>query len=225
MWADVLVIMSVLMVATVGQWIAFDQCAPFFRAFDTETKHAWISRTTAGVVQILLVGFALIQGHSSPWGGVLLLGYMLHDIGHMLVYEKDVTSYLHHIVSVTVFGLMKLTMTPLQAESAALVMAVLESTSPVLHVTWLLKNAGYSGYSFFKYVAGFSALFFGVMRIGVFPWLMATKMDRVTAAVFSPILALSIYWFYKIVNLMKGVIEKAERAEAAASSSGQSHEP
>lgn len=224
MLAEVLLVMAGLMLATVGQWIGFEQTAPFFQAFDTHTKHEWISRITASTVQVMLVAFAIFQGTSSKWGASLILGYLLHDTAHMLTYDTDVSSYIHHIIATTVFGLTKIAMTPAQADISTLVMAVLESTSPVLHTTWLLKQAGYSDHPFFKYIAGFAAAFFGFMRLGVFSWIIMTKMDKVSTFVFAPLLALNVYWFYKIVKIMKKVIDKPETEVEGASSSGQSHE-
>jgi hypothetical protein len=220
MFAEVLLLMAALMLATVGQWIALDQRVPFFQSFDPHTKHEWVGRINGSIVQILVIGYALIQGRTSHWGACLLLAYLLHDTCHMLVYERDITSYLHHVVSTTVFGLTKLVMTPDQADSTTIAMAILESTSPVLSATWLLKQAGYSDQPFFKYVAGFAAIFFGVMRCGVFPWIM-TKMDKSSKLIFAPLLALNIYWFWKIIKMMLKVLAKKEET---ASSSEQSHE-
>lgn len=224
MFVEILLLMAGLMLATVSQWIGFEQTAPFFQAFDTHTKHEWISRINAAVVQIFLIGFAVLQGRTSQWGAGLILAYLLHDTGHMLIYDTDITSYLHHIITTTVVGLMTIAMTPAQADTATLAAVVLESTSPPLHLTWLLKQAGYGNAPFFKYIAGFAALFFGVMRIGIFPWIMTTKMDSVTRMVFAPLLALSVYWFYKIVKLIKKVIDKSETKAEPSSSSEQSHE-
>jgi hypothetical protein len=221
MLAEVLLLMAAMMLLTVGQWIGFDQTAPFFRDFDWHTKHEWIGRITAGIVQMSLIGFAILQGRTSQWGAALILAYLLHDTGHMFIYDTDVTSYLHHIITTTVVGLMTIAMTPAQADVSTLAAAVLESTSPLLHVSWLLKQAGYSDAPFFKYVAGAAAAFFGLMRIGVFPWIMATKMDTVTRMVFAPLLALSVYWFWKIVKMMLKVLETKE---APASSTEQCHE-
>ena len=112
-------------------------------------------------------------------------------------------------------------MTPAQADISTLVMALLESTSPVLHVTWLLKQAGYSSHPWFKYIAGFAAAFFGIMRIGVFSWVIATKMDRVSTLVFAPLLVLNVYWFWKILKMAAKIVETKEEP---ASSTEQSHE-
>lgn len=207
MLARVLLVMAGLMLATVGQWIALDQTAPFFRDFATHTKHEWVGRVIGSLSQIGIVAFVLLQGATSPWGVALFTGYILHDVGHMLIYDRDITSYLHHIVAATVTGLMNLTMNPEQVESIGLATVILESTGPFLHTTWLLKQAGYSSAPWFKYIAGAVAAFFGLMRCGVFPWAMATKMDRVTAFVLIPFLALNVYWFSKIVMMMKKVVE------------------
>lgn len=221
MLAEVLLVMATLMVAAVGQWIGFDQTAPFFQAFDWHTKHEWVGRIAGSIAQIGIIVCWILEGATSTWGQSLLIGYTLHDMLHMLVYENDITSYIHHIVSATVFGLLKLTMTPEQTESTALAAVILESTSPVLSLTWLLKQGGYSSHPAFKYISGFAAAFFGIMRCGVFPWAMAKKMDRTTALVLIPFLALNVYWFWKILKMIKKILEtKAEPA----SSSEQSHE-
>lgn len=223
MFTEVILLMATLMLATVGQWMFFDEVAPFFRGFDSHTKHEWVGRINGSIVQILIVATALLEGKTSHWGYPLLLAYLLHDTGHMLIYERDITSYLHHVVTTTVFGLTRLVMTPEQTDDTIRAMTVLEATSPVLSATWLLKQAGYSDRPFFKYVAGFAAAFFGIMRCGVFPWVM-TKMDRSGKLIFAPLLALNIYWFYKIVKMMLKVLDNASKKEAAASSSEQSHE-
>jgi hypothetical protein len=210
MLAEVLVLMAGMMLATVGQWIAFEQGLPVFQTLDSHTKHEWVSRITAFVVEIALIGFALIQGRTSHWGACLMLAYLMHDTGHMLTYETDVSSYIHHIVSTTVFGLTRLTMTPDQADVTTLAMAMLESTSPLLHVTWVMKQAGYSQHPLFTIIAGVAAAFFGIMRCGVFPWFMATTMDRGTTLIFAPLMALNVYWFAKIVRLMAKVLASRE---------------
>lgn len=200
--------MAVLMVATVGQWMVFDHTMPFFREADLRAKHEWINHTTATLATTYIVLFAVLVGHTSHWGTAGGIAYFLHDIGHMLLYETDWSLYIHHVFSLTITGLMRIAMSPLQATNLATAVAVLESTSPVVNVSWLLNRAGYSTHPYFKYFAGFMVVFFGVMRCGVFPWLMVTKMDKVTAAVFSPLLVLNVYWFWKIIKLAQKTLSR-----------------
>jgi hypothetical protein len=221
MLTETLLVMAGLMLFTVGQWILADQTAPFFRSLEFHTQHEWVGRITCAIAQLGIIGFYLAEGATTQWGAALFVAYILHDTVHMLLYERDVTSYLHHIVAATVVGLMKLAMTPEQAASVALAGAIVESTGPVLHATWLAKQAGYGSHSLFKAGAGFAALFFGVVRCGIFPWVMAKKMDRVTALVVTPFLILNFYWFWKIIKMLKKALETKEEG---ASSSAQSHE-
>jgi hypothetical protein len=97
------------------------------------------------------------------------------------------------------------------------------SVSPLLNVTWLLHKSGNSTHPLFKYIAALMAVSYGIIRLGVFPWFMATKMDKVTAAVFLPLLGLSIYWFYQIAQMGRKYFMKGTSAEDALNSS-QSHE-
>jgi hypothetical protein len=221
MWTETLLVMAGLMLFTIGQWIFIDQTAPFFRDLEGHTQHEWVGRITCAVAQLGIIGFYLAEGATSQWAAALVLAYILHDTVHMAIYERDIATYLHHIVAATILGLMKLTMTSAQVESMALAGAILESTSPVLHATWVAKQAGYGSHPVFKAGAGFAALFFGIVRCGVFPWVMATKMDRVTALVAAPLMVLNVYWFWKILKMLKKALEtKAEDA----SNTEQSHE-
>lgn len=212
--------MAGLMVLTVVQWIVFDQRAPFFQAFDNRTKNEWVNRMNATVVTALMVVFALLQGYSSHWGTAGGVAYFLHDIGHMLTYETDWSMYIHHVFSLTVVGLMRVAMTPLQAENVAIAVATLESTSPITNMSWLLNKAGFKSHPAFKYFAAFMVVFFGFMRCGVFPWLMLKKMDKVTAGVFFPLLVLNFYWFYKLIKM---AMRFASTGEAPGENTEQSH--
>ena len=203
MWIETLLLLGVLMIATVGQWMVLEQTAPFFQAFDTRSKHEWVGRVNGGVFTAILVGFAALQGSTTVWGKGVAMSYFLHDIGHMLLYESDITAYGHHIVSILTTALMQFAMTPAQADTVAVATAVLESTTPILNATWLLNKSGYGTHSLFKYIAGFMVAFFGVMRVGVFPWLVWSRMDRASAALFSPLVGLNVYWFFKLIRLLQ----------------------
>lgn len=221
MLIEVLLVMASLMVATIGQWAVLDQL-PFFQAFDWRTKHEWIARTCGCVVQILVSIMAGIWGDDTAWGFPLFLGYHLFDTAHMATYEGDFASYIHHVIAITVGGLKELVMTPEQIGPAIQATISLEASSPPLHIAWLLNKAGYGEREWFKYVAGFAAVFFGIMRIGVFPWFVMKKMDRVTGLISSPFIFLNIYWFYKIIRM---AIRKFGGTKApGASSTEQSHE-
>lgn len=208
MWVEVLLSLGCLMLFTVGQWMALDQLAPFFRAFDTKTKHAWVGRVTASVFDTLVILFAAVNGYKTVWGAALLIAYVIHDTVHTFLYDRNIGNYIHHIVSFALTVLQKTVMNPMQAEATRLAMFTLESTSPILHASWLMNKAGYAGHPAFKYVAGFSVVFFGLMRLLAFPWVMYTSMDTVTASMFSPLLGLNVYWFFKLLQLARRVLDK-----------------
>ena len=224
LWIHILLVVAALMVGSVGQWIVFDQTAPFFNAFSAKMKTEWICRVNAMVVDSLLTGFGVLEGHTSEWGLATVVGYFVFDLIHMLLYDPTyLTGLAHHVVSMSVVGLGKLAMTDEQAGNATTAASILMSTSPLLNLTWLLHKGGYSDQPYFKYIAGLMAVSYGVTRLGVLPWFMATKMDKVTAAVFVPLLALSVYWFYKIAKMGQKFFMKGTSAEDALNSA-QSHE-
>jgi hypothetical protein len=199
MFIEVVLILTLLTVTTVAQYIGFDQLAPFFQAFDWKQKNSWLGRITASACQIAMLLFGLMGEPNSPWLIGLVVAYFLHDAMHCTLYDHDITNYIHHAVGLAVAFLRETVMTPEQSYNAFLATMNLETTSPFLNATWLMRAAGYGDHPAFKYVAGFTLLFFGLMRVVVFPWLMYSRMDRVTTAVFSPFLVLNVYWFYKLI--------------------------
>jgi hypothetical protein len=201
MFVEVVLLLAVLTVSTVAQYIGFDQGASFFQAFEWKKKNEWISRINAGVVEVGVLLFALFSGNATVWGVALLFAYFLHDSVHLLLYDHDITNYIHHIVGIVLLILRGTVMTPEQSYGTFIAGMNLESTGPFINATWLMRAAGYKDHPTFKYLAGFTLVFFGLMRVLLFPWLMYTRMDKVTAAVFSPLLGLNVYWFYKILRM------------------------
>ncbi len=191
------------MLVAVGQSVYFNETAPFFRAFDSRTKHEWVNRITASLVEIGIIGFGLKHGMSNVWGPALATGYFIHDMAHMFLYETEFSPYIHHVVAFAVLMMMKFAMNPSQIAIAVKAVVSLESTSPVLHTTWLLNKAGYREYPFFKYLMGFATAFFALMRVVLLPWLMHSQMDMSTAAIFAPILGLNIFWFWKLIKMLQ----------------------
>ena len=209
MFEEVLLWLAALMLLTVGHSIFFNETSPVFQGLDSHTKHEWVGRVTSSIATagIVIASIAVSCGGSYEWGMAFALAYFLHDTGHMALYESDWTHYIHHVLSITVWGLTYLVMTPEQAGNAIKMIGILESTSPIVSLSWLLKRAGYMGHPLFKYFAGFMVVFFGLMRCAVFPWFMATRMDKVSAAVVSPLLGLNVYWFWKIIKLAQKTLK------------------
>ncbi len=217
MFVEVVLILALLTVTTVAQYITFDQTAPFFRAFDWKTKNDWIGRITGTLCQLGMLVLGFTGGYTHRWLVPLVFAYFLHDAAHCTLYTTEITNYVHHIVGLAVVALQKTVMTPEQSYGAFLATMNLESTSPFLNASWLMRAAGYAEHPAFKYLAGFTVVFFGIMRVLVFPWLMYSRMDKVSAAVFSPFLALNVYWFYKLVNMARKTLAGKSSAPASPS--------
>ncbi len=202
MLAEVLLVMAALMLSSVGHWMFADQHFPFFKEFDTATKHEWINRANAVVMTALTAGFAAIQGYTSHWGFASMVAYMLHDTAHLFLYETDIAGYAHHIVVLMLCALKRTAMNIDQEVAATRAVAILESTSPLVSLSWLLNKAGYSDRAFFPYVAIAMVIWFGIQRILVFPWFLATKADTALQIVLSPVVLFNFFWFHKIIGLV-----------------------
>ena len=201
MFVEVLVILAFLTVLTVAEYIGFDQTTPVFQALDWKKKNDWIGRVTGIIGQIGMFLFAAISGERSHWGVAWVLAYFLHDVAHCMLYDRDITNYIHHIIAFIIAVLREVVMTPEQAYGTYLTVLNLESTSPFINATWLMREAGYKDHPAFKYLAGFTVVFFGLMRVLLFPLVMWKTLDAATATMFAPIFGLNCYWFYKIIGM------------------------
>lgn len=200
-WLQVLLLVALLATLNVGQWIVSDQTLPFFRDFDWKKKNDWMSRVTAGLVELVAFVFAGVTGHTSEWGWSLMTAFFLEDTLHLLAYDHSILNYIHHAVVGMAFILFRTLMTPEQVKSGYHAFLAVESTGPFLQATWLMREAGLKKHPAFKYLAAFTLVFYGVMRVGVFPWLMHAHMDRGMALLLLPLLGLNVYWFYKLCRM------------------------
>jgi hypothetical protein len=182
--------------------------APFYRAFDTFTKHSWVGRMTSMTTQVVVLPLLSYVGKSSNYHHVLAM-YLLADMFHMSLYLRDdLLAWVHHVVCFLGYGV-----TFFVSEELLRVMVtgslMLELTSPLIHLCWFANKAGYSGQRWFPVLAGLTLLNFFVVRCLWFPVFVWTSMPKSLWVFGITLQALNFMWFYKLVGYALAVVRKS----------------
>jgi hypothetical protein len=185
----------------------FTTVAPFYRAFDSFTKHSWIGRLTSITTQVLVLPLMAYFGQSSDYHHVLAM-YILADTAHMSLYMRnDTLAWVHHIVCLIGYG----TTFFVSQEMLEIMVAgslLLELTSPLVHLSWFANKAGYTGAWWFRYLAGATIVNFFVIRCIWFPSFVWYSVPAMLWPFGIVLMALNIIWFYKLVGYARTILRK-----------------
>ena len=180
--------------------------APFYRAFDTFTKHCWIGRMTSIATQVIVLPLMAYFGHTS-YHHVLGM-YIFADSLHMSLYlRNDILAWIHHIVCLIGYGVtLFVSREVLNVMIAGTLM--LELTSPLIHICWFANKAGYSGSWWFPYLAGITLLNFFVIRCIWFPLFVWYSIPKILWGFGITLQILNFIWFYKLIGYALAVLRK-----------------
>jgi len=181
--------------------------APFYRAFDTFTKHSWVGRATSIVTQVVILPLMSYFGQNDYHH--MLAMYILNDTFHMALYlQHDVLSWTHHIVCLIGYGV-SFFVTPERLRLMNTGTLILELTSPLIHLCWFANKAGYSGSWWFPYLAGLTLLNYFIIRCVWFPYFVLMFIPK-NLWVFGGVLALLNYvWMVQLIGYAKAVVRNS----------------
>lgn len=189
------------------QHVFMEAYAPFYRAFDRSTKHAWVGRMNSLAVQLLAL--PVLHGLSMEEACIHILGlYILHDCFHCAIYEPDPMNWIHH--AVTLAGYTYTFWAPPDHRSLMLAGSlILESTAPLLHICWFANKAGYAKRPWFPVLAGTTVAVYGLVRCLYFPYFFATSAPAWGWPVGVFFTVMNWVWFYKLIGYARAVLRKA----------------
>lgn len=187
--------------------VVMSSVAPFYRAFDTTTKHTWVGRMTSLTTQILaLSAYGLGRVDLFHHG---LGAYILADMAHMAVYVRsDWMAWIHHVLTFAAYGLSY----GLSDEVNATMLysaALLESTSPLIHLSWFANKSGYAETRWFPGLAGVTICVFFIIRCLLFPYLVLTEFPRFLWVFGIPLICMNFIWFRHLIGYARAVVTKA----------------
>lgn len=188
--------------------------APFYRTFDTFTKHCWVGRMTSITTQVVVLPLMAYFGKSSDYHHVLSM-YLIADTLHMSLYlRKDMLAWIHHIVCLIGYGT-----TFFVSQHLLNVMVtgslMLELTSPLIHLCWFANKSGYSRTWWFPYLAGVTLVNFFIIRCIWFPAFVWYSMPKILWGFGIVLQVLNVVWFYKLIGYALAVVRNpgGERLE------------
>ena len=133
-----------------------------------------------------------------------------------LFIEDDITAHLHHVASIT--GLFLGSVFKQGGYELIVCMVIAESTGPMMHLHYLLKELKHEGKLATYNKIAFSFVFF-VARILIGPVLVYHTVTSPTSPLFVKLSGValevvSVFWFYKIVRIyiyqLRGGSKKAK---------------
>lgn len=173
--------------------------APFYKAFDTFTKHSWIGRATSMTTQILVLPLMAYFGQSSAYHHVLGM-YLIADMLHLALYQRNDTAvWLHHIVCVFGYGV-SFFISQKTLEILVTGSLMLELTSPLIHLSWFVTKLGYSQTPWFSLLAGVTILNFFAIRCVWFPYFVFYNVPKTLWGFGVILMVLNVFWFYKLIG-------------------------
>jgi len=181
--------------------------APFYRAFDTFTKHSWIGRVTSITTQVAVLPLMAFFGNNSNYHHVLAM-YMIADTSHMSLYMRnDVLAWVHHILCLVGYVVMQFISQEL-VDIMVTGSLMLELTSPLIHMCWFANKSGYSGAWWFPYLAGLTITNFFVVRCIWFPMFVWYSVPKTLWAFAIVLQTLNVIWFYRLIGYALAIVRK-----------------
>jgi hypothetical protein len=185
-----------------------DAVAPFYRAFDTFTKHSWVGRMTSMTTQVLVLPLMAYFGKNAEYHHVLAM-YILADTAHMSLYMRnDILAWVHHILCLVGYGV-----TFFVSEELLHAMVtgslMLELTSPLIHLCWFANKSGYSGTGWFPALAGVTILHFFIVRCLWFPSFVWYSVPKTVWGLAIVLQVLNVIWFYKLLCYALDIARKS----------------
>ena len=180
--------------------------APFYRAFDTLTKHCWVGRMTSFTTQVVVLPLMFYFGHTT-YHHVLAM-YIVADTLHMSLYlRNDLLAWVHHIVALIGYGVTFFVSREL-LDIMVTGTLMLELTSPLIHLCWFLNKAGYSEKNWFPYLAGLTITNFFVIRCMWFPAFVWYSVPKVLWGFGIAFQIMNFIWLYKLIGYALAVAKK-----------------
>lgn len=184
--------------------------APFYKAFDIATKHAWVGRATSLATQVVVLPLMSWFG-AAAYHDVLSM-YILHDMLHMTFYLRhDTLAWIHHVVCLLGYGVTFFVSDQVVSLMNAASL-ILELTSPLIHLCWFANKAGYSGAWWFPSLAGATLINYFVIRCVWFPYFVLYSMPKMLWAFGIVLTALNVVWFSQLIGYARAVL-RARRLE------------
>lgn len=195
---------------------------PEYDALTEEAKQEFAGRLNG----ILFTIYWLFMGVFSPNPTARLaefVAYTLYDMGHMLTYSSKVDYYLHHITFLVSYATIAGVLGPDHLALFTTATYILESTNPLLSLSWMFNVLKYPMDDIHKSVQTITFVVWTLVRMVLFNYWGYTTLTSAHLPFFVPWAILNCYWFWLLCKkAMKAT--KTSPSPAAESPDPQSAE-
>jgi len=156
-------------------------------------KTETLSRINSSLVGILIAisAFYVETTEQRLFMSRLFTGYIIYDIP----YAGNLPMLMHHIASIGLFFYIKSFASPDEIRQMYNVIVVLESSAILISTCWILKTFKYPMNCLHKTLMAIAFLSWSTMRLVAFPYILYACNSYKIQVLFSPLIALNVYWF------------------------------
>lgn len=191
-----LVVNTAAATAVLSQFNAFNE-------LNRKKKYELVNRITGSMFQLYLCykGFYIADTfHTFIYE---VAGYMISEVVFMSLYSDSLVMYIHHIASLY-FAYIHTQYSDEVSIRVATYIWMLESTSPLLSVCWILYIFKYPDTLVHKAIKMFAFLYWSAIRVGMFPYMLYTSESTEVSLYGSSIVVLNVYWFTLFLKKIRG---------------------
>ena len=180
-----------------SHWIAL-RYFPFYSRFSDVQRCEWLAWVNTVLFQTSFTCF-YYSGWASLDLGFYFLGHVIYDTLFLLMYRTEALMYVHHLLAITVCGIVYFLGEPVLSEinTAA---SMLERTNILLGTVWLLNRAGYGNTLWVKILGAFALFVYVFFRMVSFPFYLLFLSSWTTLLLMGIFIPMNVFWSWKLMK-------------------------
>lgn len=180
-----------------GHWIAL-RYFPFYSQFNDVQRCEWLAWVNTVLFQTSFTYF-YYSGWASLDLGFYFLGHVIYDTLFLLFYRTELLMYVHHLLAITVCGIVYFLGEPIITE-INIAASMLERTNILLGTVWLLNRAGYGKTAAVQFLAGAALVVYVMLRVVFFPYYLLFTASWTTLSLMGVFIPMNVFWSWKLLK-------------------------
>lgn len=171
---------------------------PFYSQFTSVQKCEWLAWMNTVLFQSMFT-YYYYSGWPSLDLGFYFLGHVIYDTVFLSFYRTEPLMYIHHILAITVCGIVYLLGEPVISEinTAA---SMLERTNILLGTVWLLNRAGCGKTLAVKILGALALVMYVFLRMISFPFYLLFVASWTTLLLMGIFIPMNVFWSWKLMK-------------------------
>lgn len=182
-----------------------------YKSLSYRDKNEIIGRVNCTMYQLYILYLSLTATQYSDYINTsqLFASFMFYDLVHYFIYQDMISSYLHHIVTISIVFFVNSDYGDYQKILILNhLLFLFESTNPPMSISWIANKFGYSNYLLFKLFATFTFILWSYVRVFYFSHYIYTTPNLINKILLLPFWGLNLFWFKALVKVYLKVLTK-----------------